>query len=178
MGGIAAVSQLRPKVNICLIPSSYGYRNLDREGAHPLSDPLASSRDLRVVHHGSRSNRLEKIKFIAQKDTSLLELLIVCNKPPAGHLNCGMCEKCLRTKTALKLLGYDIQSLFQVDTSLEEASSTIIDYTTKFKSFKRKRLHDWIHLYRFAIQSTKQSDRLIALQLQDMLNKATAVPSK
>lgn len=76
-------------------------------GSHPLLDPNYSSCDLQIRHDGILLSRLDKTRLVAEWDVAL-ENLRVCNnqnriKP--GALNCGQCEKCLRTKLALLALG-------------------------------------------------------------------------
>lgn len=54
-----------------------------------------------LTHLTSRIKRLEKICEYPQ----LLESLRVCYVPPAKTLNCGKCEKCVRTMLALNSFG-------------------------------------------------------------------------
>lgn len=71
-------------------------------GTHPLLDPNYSSTDLRVIHDGIRFSRLEKVSLIAQWEAGLQNIRS-CWDPfrAADTLNCGLCEKCLRTMTQL-----------------------------------------------------------------------------
>lgn len=76
-------------------------------GSHPVLDPNYSSAELRIRHDGITLSRLEKTRMVAGSDAAL-QTLRVCNryrqyKP--GALNCGLCEKCLRTMLALKIAG-------------------------------------------------------------------------
>lgn len=76
-------------------------------GAHPVLDHNYSSAELRIHHDGITLSRLEKTRLVADWDVGLQNLR-VCNqykryKP--GILNCGRCEKCLRTMLALKIVG-------------------------------------------------------------------------
>jgi hypothetical protein len=78
---------------------------LARRGAHPLLDPLFSSSALEVRHVGIRFSRLERLQAVASSD-SLLQNLIVCLAfPSAPRVNCGECEKCVRTMTSLLAIG-------------------------------------------------------------------------
>jgi len=65
-------------------------------GSHPLLDPNYSSTDLRIAHDGLRYSRLEKAELVAGWDTALKNIR-VCNENPPDALNCGRCEKCVRT---------------------------------------------------------------------------------
>jgi hypothetical protein len=76
-------------------------------GSHPVLDPNYSSAELTVQHDGITLSRLQKTRIVSDWDAALQHLR-VCNmyrlyKP--GALNCGRCEKCLRTMLALKVLG-------------------------------------------------------------------------
>lgn len=65
-------------------------------GSHPLLDANYGSADLRVSHDGLRYSRLEKARLIADW-TVALQNIRVCNENPPDTLNCGQCEKCVRT---------------------------------------------------------------------------------
>lgn len=86
------------------IPSSYAYSELFPWASHPLVDPLWSTETIQIVHDGCQASRFEKIAMIA-KDDRALTTLRVCWENPDGAYNCGQCEKCLRTMTALEILG-------------------------------------------------------------------------
>lgn len=74
---------------------------------HPLIDPNYSSSDLEIRHEGIALSRYEKTRLVSDWDLALQHLR-VCNKTELyqpGRLNCGKCEKCIRTMLALKSLG-------------------------------------------------------------------------
>jgi hypothetical protein len=82
-------------------------RNLNPHGSHPLIDPNYSSSDLRIHHDGIALSRLDKTRLIADWDFAL-ERLRVCNNTRtvrSRELNCGKCEKCVRTMLAFLALG-------------------------------------------------------------------------
>jgi hypothetical protein len=82
-------------------------KRLDPHGSHPLIDPNYSSSDLRICHDGIALSRLDKARFIADWDFALKRLR-VCNKTMSVRseaLNCGKCEKCIRTMLGLLALG-------------------------------------------------------------------------
>jgi hypothetical protein len=89
------------------IASTGNIPTLHPHGSHPLLDPNYSSHDLRVQHDGIMLSRLAKTKLVADWDVALQNLK-VCTKvlqmrPDA--LNCGKCDKCIRTMLALLALG-------------------------------------------------------------------------
>ncbi|HPA15945.1 MAG TPA: hypothetical protein PKV75_11850 [Desulfobacterales bacterium] len=76
-------------------------------GSHPLIDPNYTSSDLRIKHDGITLTRFAKTRLIADWDAAL-QTIRVCTKSEkytSGMLNCGRCEKCVRTMLALIALG-------------------------------------------------------------------------
>ena len=66
-------------------------------GSNPITNPLLSSDDFELVFDGGGFTRAEKIAAIAGWRPGV-ENLRVCWEGPATGENCGVCEKCLRTK--------------------------------------------------------------------------------
>lgn len=92
---------------------------LDREvlhGSHPDVDPLFSSGALTVIHDLDTTTRLEKSRSIADWP-AVPGKLRVCLRPPQpgqASINCGECEKCVRTMlTFLALNRLDEMELFE-----------------------------------------------------------------
>jgi len=77
-------------------------------GSHPLLDPLFGTASVDVHHDGIETTRLEKTAEIARWPAAL-EALYVCTGGPfeVTALNCGTCEKCIRTRIALRLAGIE-----------------------------------------------------------------------
>lgn len=75
-------------------------------GSHPLLDPNYSSAAVDIEHDGIRLSRLDKIRLISQWQRGLQHVrsCFDCFRPP-GVLNCGRCEKCIRTMTGLLACG-------------------------------------------------------------------------
>jgi hypothetical protein len=89
------------------INSCHDIPNLIPYSSHPLINPNYSSRDFRIRHEGITLSRFEKTKLVAGWDLALQHLR-VCNKTDLyqpGMLNCGKCEKCVRTMLALEASG-------------------------------------------------------------------------
>ena len=92
--------------SVC-ISSTFDIRTMRPLGSHPLVDPYYSSSDLRIRHEGIKLSRFEKTRLISEWDVALNKLR-VCNRDELygpGRLNCGECEKCMRTMLALLSLG-------------------------------------------------------------------------
>lgn len=86
------------------IPTSSAGGQLAPWGSHPLLDPLFSTQQTEVIHHGYDHRRTQKIEAIAT-DQVLLDHLQVCWH--SQDMNCGRCSKCVRTMLALDLLGVE-----------------------------------------------------------------------
>ncbi len=84
------------------VPSTYSYRDLFPWGSHPLTDPLWSTENVRIVHDGAGSRRWEKMKKLTECP-EILDNLRICWRSKVS--NCGVCPKCIRTMLALHLLG-------------------------------------------------------------------------
>ena len=104
-GVLAAIGLcLSDCLSAVLIGSTYSLAQLHPWGSHPLIDPLWSTGALRVVHDGAEAARMRKIEVIA-REPAALRMLRVCGGQPDSEMNCGQCEKCLRTMIGLQLLG-------------------------------------------------------------------------
>ena len=87
------------------IPSSYSYNDLSPCGSHPISDPLWGIENRKIIHHGADVSRSDKIKFLANTPEVLNNLQVCWDNI---DFNCGVCSKCIRTKTALYI--FDLHS--------------------------------------------------------------------
>lgn len=106
-GAILAASALALSGGLghALVPSSNSYAQRRAWGSDPLLDPLWSTERLELVHDGAEARRAEKLASVLAWDSVVLGCLRVCNKNAGGAHNCGRCQKCVRTMTALELLG-------------------------------------------------------------------------
>jgi hypothetical protein len=91
-------------------------------GSHPLTDPNWSSYRLSISHDTMRCSRFEKTGKVAEWPEGQ-DALRVCISNTSDRLNCGRCEKCLRTMLMLlchdKLVG---ASFPRSDVSVEDLS--------------------------------------------------------
>jgi hypothetical protein len=105
---LAAVGHaLVERLSIVSISADYDIPNQRPHGSHPLLDPNYSSAALRVRHENLTLSRFERTKLVGEWDVALQHLR-VCNRYKSygpGSLNCGKCEKCVRTMLALAALG-------------------------------------------------------------------------
>ncbi len=102
---LAAVSHtFSTRINMMFVGSSYDIPNLHPCGSHPLLDPEYSSFGLKIRHRDYELSRLEKIRIVSQWDTAFQNFRVCLANVP-DKLNCGNCEKCVRTMTELTALG-------------------------------------------------------------------------
>lgn len=90
-------------------------------GSHPLLDQHYSSAAVHVHHEHAVMSRLEKLRLLAEWKPAM-EIMQPCHYvevPEGGRINCGRCEKCIRTMLMLLALG-----------KLEEASAFSDDDVT------------------------------------------------
>jgi hypothetical protein len=102
---LGAVAQaFAPRLKRVDIAASYDLPNLVPCGSHPMLDPEYSSFDVQVRHRDAELSRLAKLRLIADWDVALQNLRVCLANVP-DRLNCGRCEKCVRTMTGLLAIG-------------------------------------------------------------------------
>ena len=78
-------------------------------------DPEFSSHGLRLRHRDVSLPRLEKLRIVAEWDVAFQNFRVCLANVP-DRLNCGRCEKCVRTMAGLAALGLlDKTQAFQGD---------------------------------------------------------------
>jgi len=103
----AVAHALSRRLSVAYIASDYDIPNIAPHGSHPLVEPNCSSFELRVRYDGITLSRFGKIKLIADWDEALQNIR-VCNRFEyyrPDRLNCGECEKCIRTMLGLVAAG-------------------------------------------------------------------------
>jgi hypothetical protein len=104
-GALAAVGLcLRKGLGTIYIPATFAAGQQPPYGSHPDLDPLWSAEAVRFIHDGNESKRGEKVERISLFPAAL-KYLRVCYMNVRGKYNCGQCEKCLRTMSALAAAG-------------------------------------------------------------------------
>ncbi|MDQ8162851.1 MAG: hypothetical protein P3C10_09750 [Gemmatimonadota bacterium] len=101
-GALAAIGHaLRGEISHIIVSSTPSFREIaTRWGSHVRLDTLWSSEHLGVLHVGATHRRSEKLVAIAGEPL-VREHLRVCWEHRGTGLNCGVCEKCLRTQLLL-----------------------------------------------------------------------------
>ncbi len=98
-GSVLAGMASTLNVTTLLIPSPLPYRTALPYGSHPVLDPLWSTERTTVIHHGGETDRVDKIRYLAQSDVAL-DTLKVCYEVDT-RTNCGRCIKCMLTMVGL-----------------------------------------------------------------------------
>jgi len=99
--------------------------DLSMSRLEPVILPLLSTERLECIASGGRHSRVEKTRRVTEIEESR-HYLDVCVQPhsaPAGIANCGVCWKCIRTATTLKIFGkleeynqiFDLKSFARFD---------------------------------------------------------------
>lgn len=104
---LAAAAHLFPGVlTSAAIAASVDVTDLVPWGTHPLLDPLYSSSRVSISHEGAGLRRVDRVAELSRWQTAL-ESLQVCGTTPIDPslLNCGECEKCVRTMCELLAAG-------------------------------------------------------------------------
>ncbi len=100
----AAALAFSSRFHLVNIAASYDIYNLVPCGSHPLLDPLYGSADLAIRHCDVHLRRIDKLRIVASWPVAL-DNLRVCLANVADRLNCGRCEKCVRTMCGLEAIG-------------------------------------------------------------------------
>lgn len=80
-------------------------------GTHPMLHSYLGSSAVQSRSPYVEWTRLERIRLLAE-DAEMLASLRVCFSSRTGRLNCGRCEKCVRTRLALLAVGADPSPAF------------------------------------------------------------------
>jgi hypothetical protein len=97
---VAVAHMLREVCGTLLISAGFYLPETFPHGSHHELDPLWSSKATRIVYYGYDRRRREKTAAIASYPPAQ-KYLRVCWEHRKPELNCGECEKCLRTQLEL-----------------------------------------------------------------------------
>ena len=100
----SAAHAFASRLDLVFIASSYDTPNLVPCGSHPMLDPEYSSFDMRIRHRDLALSRMDKLRLVAGWDVALQNIR-VCLANVQDRLNCGKCEKCVRTMLGLLAIG-------------------------------------------------------------------------
>jgi hypothetical protein len=101
---LASVALLLRRTNgEMIVPATHTRAQLKPWGSSPLLDPWWSDGRVRITHDGCEATRVDKVRRLARSDVAVETLRVCYHDTP--DINCGHCEKCLRTMMALRLCG-------------------------------------------------------------------------
>jgi hypothetical protein len=86
------------------IASTFPATHLVPWGSHAQVDPFYSSQHVRVLHDGVEQSRLQKVETLRDWPAAL-QHMYVCTSNTSNGENCGACEKCIRTRLHLLVVG-------------------------------------------------------------------------
>lgn len=113
LGVASCLSLYQNNHSIGLIGSGKPYDELNLPwGSTPATDYLCSTGNMDIRHYGAGKSRTEKLDSL-KNWPSAIENLRVCWQGDDGSLNCGRCEKCIRTYLNLKVVGAPVTSCFE-----------------------------------------------------------------
>ena len=91
-----------------LIASSSPYEDLLLPcGSTPLTDPLMSSANFRIVHDGAEYDRIEKARLLGEWDAACRFMRFCWEGRDKGR-NCGHCRKCISTLLCFRVAGVEL----------------------------------------------------------------------
>ena len=109
--GIALASCLNNFKKLCsigIIAGSWSYNyNYYPHGTNPITDSLLSSSSIKILHDGGQFTRNQKVMGISLWKAGVNNLR-VCFSGKEKDINCGKCEKCIRTKLHFEANGFGI----------------------------------------------------------------------
>ncbi len=162
---VAALSNFKKSAGTCLVGSSEPYDSLVIPwGSSPITDHLLSSDEFFVIHDGASHSRTEKVEEIAIWKTGI-DNLRVCWQGDLKDRNCGVCEKCVRTKLNFLATGNYIPKCFP--------DSDIIDDLKKIKLGNNAVRAEWRQIYQYATKNKVNSSWVH--QLPRIINKKSLV---
>jgi hypothetical protein len=156
-----------------LIGSSEPYNDLSLPwGSNPITDGLLSVDEFAIVHDGAGYSRTDKIAALVRYPAAVAGLK-VCWEGSEQDRNCGICEKCMRTRLNFLAVGEADPACFDTGLDLAAIAAIPIGSPVLFTEFRSiatyaRRNHidaEWLH---------RLNDRLKAYQRQKRVANALA----
>lgn len=149
---VATLSNFKTVAGTCIVGSSEPYDSLIIPwGSSPITDHLLSSGEFFVMHDGASHSRTEKVKEISDWKVGV-ENLRVCWQGDLKDRNCGVCEKCVRTKLNFLAVERSIPSCFP--------STDILHDLDKVKLSNDAVRAEWQQIYEYAERKNLQGSWL------------------
>jgi hypothetical protein len=92
------------------VPASYRFDEFFRDGSHLLLDHFISTESMETIHDSSDLMRPEKTEVVSNWDATYSTLRVCFRRTRFRQdtgtiVNCGICEKCVRTMKTLEIFG-------------------------------------------------------------------------
>ena len=110
---------------IGLLASGFDDYLEEPQGSTPWTDPLLGSDAFRIVHDGAGYTRMQKIDSLLSWE-SALPFIRVCFERKGVKINCGKCEKCIRTILSFRVVGAGLPSCFSGDITINQIKALSI----------------------------------------------------
>lgn len=109
---VATLQNFKMLAGTIIVGSSEPYESLVIPwGSNPITDHLLGSSEFVVIHDGASHSRTEKIASISAWPVGVRNLR-VCWQGDLKDRNCGVCEKCMRTKLNFLASGHPVPDCF------------------------------------------------------------------
>jgi hypothetical protein len=132
----ACLHMLSDRFNYGLVGSSEPYDALIIPWcSSPITDYLMSGDRLSIVHDGAAFSRTEKVGFLANHPTAC-RTLKVCWAGKDQGTNCGVCEKCTRTRLNFLAVGVASPACFQEPLDMARITSIPLQNTTQLSELQ------------------------------------------
>ena len=97
-------------ISCFFVPASYRFDEFFRDGSHLVMDHLLSTESMETVHDSSHLIRPEKTAVVSTWNATHSTLRVCFNttgysQDTRSIVNCGRCEKCIRTMKTLEIFG-------------------------------------------------------------------------
>ena len=142
---VATLSNLKNVAGTCIVGSSEPYDSLVIPwGSSPITDHLLSSGEFIVMHDGASHSRTEKVKEIDGWEAGTSNLR-VCWQGDLKDRNCGVCEKCVRTKLNFLAVNSPIPASFPKSDIIADLNGVVLNNDAVRA--------EWRQLYEIAVKN-------------------------
>lgn len=159
-------------VDTALIGSDMDYRRLVYPwGGSPMTYSMLSNDGFKVIYDGGEYTRTEKTKGISDWEVGLNNLRVCWQKPYIG--NCGICEKCIRTKLNFLAMGVPLPpsllgmprlfAVARLRTSNEQQISLLNDILDT--AIEKNIEGHWVKALKFAIHKNRLVHQVTIVRL-------------
>ena len=143
-------------------------------------DTAYGSCDLRIEHVGITLSRLAKVQLVADWEVAFQNIM-VCTRPmkiAEGMLNCGTCEKCIRTMTELTAIGALAKTNAFIENDISSKLLSTAAITSKYQvscyrdllgPLKERGRHDLARTIKYII--ARKPVNLLGIRLLDRLGR-------